>query len=382
MIFTRVVEELNFLNEHGIGIELDCGRKQVIYFELVLFVGDNLGLHQMLGLNESFKANIFCHHCLISQKEKNTIFREKDFTLRTVENYEMLLDLGDPKVSGIKERCILHEINHFHMSKNIAVDVMHDFLEGICRYDIALILNYFIYDIKLFKLDELNMRLRGFDYGFGYNINKPPELSEKSIKNGCIIISSSEMFSLVHNLNLIIGPLISRNSEHWQLYLLLKEIIIIISSDRLHSSTHQLLETLIDEYLSLVVELFPGSFKPKHHFAVHYPRCLKLFGPLWKLCCLRFEGKHQEGKNVSKNTTSRININKTIAIKYQLYFNYRLLAKEKPPPIFKSKNHKNKSIKDLKDSESYIHLINKSSVVSVKCVHFYDKIIKKKKTVY
>ena len=68
------------------------------------------------------------------------------------------------------------------MSKNITVDVMHDFLEGICRYDITLILNYFIYDIKLFKLDELNMHLRGLDYGFCHNINKPPELSEKSIK--------------------------------------------------------------------------------------------------------------------------------------------------------------------------------------------------------
>ena len=61
------------------------------------------------------------------------------------------------------------------------------------------------------------------------------------------------MFSIVHNLNLIIGPLITKDSEHWQLYLLLKEIIINISSDRLHSSTYQLLETLIDEYLSLFV---------------------------------------------------------------------------------------------------------------------------------
>ena len=143
MIFTKAAEALNFLNERGIEIELPSGRKK-IYFELALFVGDNLGLHTILGFNESFKANSFCHHCLCTQSEKNTIFIEKDCNLRTREYYETSLALNNPTLSRIKERCVLHKINNFHLTQNVAVDVMHDILEGICRHSIALILNHLI----------------------------------------------------------------------------------------------------------------------------------------------------------------------------------------------------------------------------------------------
>ncbi|OXU17363.1 hypothetical protein TSAR_007972 [Trichomalopsis sarcophagae] len=175
-----VVEELNFLSESGIEVQLPSGLKK-IYFELALFVGVKAELHAILGLLESFRAKC---------------------TLRTVENYQNLLASDDPTVSGIKEKCILHDIKNFHMSNNTCVDVMHDVLEGICRYDLALILNHFIYDAKLFSLEELNLRVRGFDYGFGYHVNKPPELNEDWIKKGCIVITSSEMLCLVQNLNL------------------------------------------------------------------------------------------------------------------------------------------------------------------------------------
>ena len=54
---------------------------------------------------------------------------------------------------------ILHDINNFHMSRNIAVDVMHDFREGVCRYDIGFLLNNFIYEKQLFTLEILNLNV-------------------------------------------------------------------------------------------------------------------------------------------------------------------------------------------------------------------------------
>lgn len=376
VIFTRAIEELNFLNEYGIEIDIACQKKK-IYFEVVQFVGDNLGLHSILGLTESFKANVFCHHCLTTQSEKNTIFQEKECTLRTVDNYESLLSESDPKISGIKERCIFHKLHNFHITKNISADVMHDLLEGVCRYDVALIINHFIFNMQLFSLTEFNMRLQGFDYGSKYNINKPPEFNEKSVKKGCIIISSSEMFCLIQNLPVIIGDLIPIENEHWELFVLLREIITIVSSNELHPLSHEQLETNIYEYLSLFTTLFPNSFKPKHHFLVHYPRCMKQFGPLWKLCCLRFESKNQEGKGISKSTTSRININKTIAVKHQLFLNYRFMTKKASYSLFTSKTVKNQLVSDLKYYRQFSHLLEESRGLLMRSLDYMGKTIKK-----
>ena len=377
IIFSRAVEELNFLYETGIDIELP-DRHEKIYFELILFIGDNLGVHSIGGLTESFKSTVFCQHCLVTQSEKNTVFREEDCDLRTVDNYDELVALNDSKVTGIKETSVLNKINNFHIVQNIAVDVMHDLLEGICRYDAAFLLHEFIYVNKFFTLETLNARLRGFDFGHGHNINIPPELNEKSIKNGCIILTSSEMLYLIQNLNLIIGDLVPKNNEHWQMYLFLKEIVTVVSSNTIHPLTYQALETLIFEYLTLLTSL-ANYFKPKHHFLVHYPRSMKRFGPLWKISCLRYESKNQEGKVVSKNTSSRVNINKTIAIKNQLQLNYRFITKKTRKPVFHSTNHKRRPLSGLQDYHEYHHLITElnSTISSVKIVYYYDKVITK-----
>lgn len=264
-------------------------------------------------------------------------------------------------------------IRHFHSTKNIAVDIIHDLLEGICRYDIARLLNYFIFVICIISLDDFNSKLRAFDYGPGYNVNKPPELTEKSIKNGYIILSSAEMLNLVLNINLIIGPLANVDCKFWQMYLSLREILLIVFSTKLRPSTYQNLEKSIFEYLSLHALHFP--MKPKHHFLLHYPRCMKLFGPHSKIFCLRFESKNQEGKAIAKTSPNRTNVNRTIAVKHQLDLNYRFMTKQGSELIFSSKNHKSKLVTSLPLYEKYSFLINTQSVVSVRSVSFYDKII-------
>ena len=147
-------------------------------------------------------------------------------------------------------------------------------------------------------------------------------------------MSSSEMFCLVENLNLIIGPLIPEDNEYWEFYLTLKEILTIVSSTSITNLTHNILETTIYEYLTQLKQLFPNHFKPKHHFLVQYPRFMFQFGPLWKFSCLRFESKNQEGKQISKSTSSRVNINRTIAIKHQLFLNLRFMQTTSSNSIF------------------------------------------------
>lgn len=64
-----------------------------------------------------------------------------------------------------------------------------------------------------------------------------------------------------------------------------------------------------------------------------------LFGPLWKTSCIRFESKHFNGKTISKSTKSRVNINKTIAIKHQVQQSLRFIFGNDTNPNDSLKTH-------------------------------------------
>lgn len=94
------------------------------------------------------------------------------------------------------------------------------------------------------------------------------------------------------------------------------------------SGTSGILVIKIAEYMETLTRLFPDSIKPKHHLLIHYSSVMKLVGPLWKISCMRFESKNQDGKASSKTSNNRINIDHTTAMKHQLRFSYRFLKKE------------------------------------------------------
>lgn len=159
----------------------------------------NLGLHSILGFMEGFNAQKFCHKCLISKDKMCDITLEKDCEMRSEEKYEELVALNNPKVSAIKSKCLFHAVKNFHCLKNVTMDPMHGILEGVTHYYIASILHHFIYVKKRFTLDELNFRIRGFDYGYDPHVNEIQNISETRLKNGCLILSSSEMKCLITN---------------------------------------------------------------------------------------------------------------------------------------------------------------------------------------
>ena len=54
--------------------------------------------------------------------------------LRTVDAYNEDALLNDSSKTGIKEECCYNSIPSFHVSQNVYCDIMHDLLEGVCRY--------------------------------------------------------------------------------------------------------------------------------------------------------------------------------------------------------------------------------------------------------
>lgn len=153
---------------------------------------------------------------------------------------------------------------------------MHDFYLGVCRYDMAKIIGYFI-EQKYFTLNQLNYRLKYFDYSELDRGNKIPVIKAKHIKDGNIIITASQMSALVTYFGIIIGDLIPPEDPVWGFYLTLFDIIDLITRSIISEQEINYLCQLIKSHNELYVELF--NEKPKFHFITHYPSCIQAMGP-------------------------------------------------------------------------------------------------------
>lgn len=98
---------------------------------MVLIPGDNLGLNSILGFVESFKGTYFCR---ISQESALTSTAKEDSLIKNIEIYEEDIKTAHKSKTEIKERCVFNDIKNFHVVDNLSVDVMHDVLEGVCKY--------------------------------------------------------------------------------------------------------------------------------------------------------------------------------------------------------------------------------------------------------
>lgn len=356
IIFSKVIDELEFLESKGIVIRL-ANQEKTIYFKLALVLGDNLGLHSILGFSEGFSGNSFCRFCHIKKNDRNNIFDEGECSLQTKENYDNDILKHDSTQTGIVNECIFHKIPHFHVTKNLSVDVMHDLLEGVCQYDMGLILHKLIKVSELFPLDEVNLRIKGMDYGRSKNI--PPEILDSHIKQKRLKMSASEMLTFVRYFQYIFCSIIPNDNDVWDLYEELRDIVELTASENVHKDCVPQLRLKVAEYLQLLNNLFLGSIKPKHHFLIHYARVLLESGPIWKMCSMRFESKHREGKIVARAAVSRVNVCHTVAIKHQLRLNYQLLfSKEILAFIYDPSLMKMAPMKTLSDVEFFKQLIN------------------------
>ncbi|KYN28513.1 hypothetical protein ALC57_02067 [Trachymyrmex cornetzi] len=352
--FSKVIDELRYLENNGITI-CHNNEKKCIYFKLSLILGDNLGLHSILGLVESFNTMQFCRFCLVNKNNIQNVFYEDNASLRTETNYYTDLSQNEKK-TGISESCIFHGINNYHVTKNLVACVMHDVLEGVCQYDLGLILHQFIKVDKYFSLTELNNRIKGFNYG--PNKNKPPVILTNHIKNKHLCMTASEMLCFIRHINLIINHLIPTNNEYWSSLLQLRELVEILISSKFPIHAEHILREEIGEYLESLSTLFPGCLKHQHHFLIHYPRIFLMSDPFWNISSMRFESKHREGKITSRASINCINVCRTIAIKNQLRLNYTFLTKNSFSPwTFNPQSIKIISLKTLPDVWSYLHLL-------------------------
>ena len=226
-------------------------------------MGDNLGVNQTLGFSAGFLNSRCCRLCTISPREFGTVFCENDCPLRTISNYaEAVSNLPDStKTYGIKEECVLHAYSSYHCILNIYGDGMHDLPGGVCQCNLSLILHEFIHVKQYLTLEHLNTKIHGFSYD-EYDENRIPEIPASAIGGTGsfkIIMTSAEMLTLMKYFGLLVGDKIPKNDKHRRLYILLNKILTIVRSKFYQKTFHIYFGSLIEEYLYLRSELFPGT---------------------------------------------------------------------------------------------------------------------------
>lgn len=314
-VFKSLIDELNYLRENGILIKIDNVTKRV-KFQLILILGDNLGLNGICGFVESFKAKFCCRICRTSSDDYEK-YVNHNCNLRNAKNYEEDIRLKDVSKTGIKEACVFNNVKGFNIINNFTVDIMHDLLEGVCVYVLRAILFYFIFKKEYFTLQTLNDRINNFDFGTE-NTNKPPLIKVKQGKEKLNMkFSAAEMLCLVRYLGLIIGDLVPKTDKNWSLYINLRHLIDIVMSPQIVESDAKDLDKIVKNLNSSYFEL-SGKLKPKFHFLTHYCQILLSNGPLIKFWSMRFESFHRSIKSTAESTASKVNVIKTVAIKQSL----------------------------------------------------------------
>lgn len=320
-ILAPVVRDIKVLESDGIDIPLYSGR---VRGSVVQVTGDNLGLHGLFGLVESFSARYCCRFCLAEKDDFQTEFSEDSskIVLRTKDMHtahcqEIACNPSLPYVFGVKRTCLLNSLKYFHTTENFSVDVMHDLLEGVAQYELKCLFVYL--KEKHVTLEELNSRIQSFDYGFMERNNRPVAVNLKEGSND-LGLNAIQSWCLLRNVPLIFGDLVTSTDQHWALLLLLLQIVNIVFSPLLSQGLCVYLKHLIVEHHKLFKKLYPQKrLLPKHHFLIHYPRCIQKIGPVLHSWCMRYEGKHNYFK---KQLKSFKNITKTLAKKHQNHMAY------------------------------------------------------------
>lgn len=320
----NLVNELTDLATTGLEI-ITSNKVHKVFIVLGLVLGDNLGLNTNLGFSKSFSSNYYCRFCKTHKSYASKNINIDDKLYRTIDNYKTDLEMNDCSLTGLNENSIFNNIPFFHVVENYSVDIMHDVFEGVFHYNICEVINYFVFEKKIFSLDTLNSRKNLFQYGeleVGYiagNITKDHILRKR------LNMSARETINFIHHFGFFIGDLVPQNNEVWSFYLKMLTFLDLILLPSFDNDLIELLRVTICEMNSLYLTLFNQSLKPKHHFLCHYYKIIYESGPIKFLSCMRYEAKHRELKMYTNNINSRRNITWSLGIKINLVYSHRLL---------------------------------------------------------
>ena len=324
-IFRQLIAELNSLRNEGLVINVK-NKKYKLFFQLGLLTGDNKGLNEIMGFDTNFTSGKCCRNCSANIDEIRSLCVEKPELIRSYTSYTKDLELNDCSKTGLKEACVFNDVSGFHVLDSLSYDTVHDEFLGKISYAMLHICDSLIYKHEYFKLEFLNERknlvqkkIKGFS-------NAIPDIKrEYIVTKEKLKMSAAENLNFARFFGIFVGSKVPEEAEEWKLYILLRQMIDIISSPR-HVRGHLVrLKFLSQEFLYKYKKLY-GNLVLKMHNSIHLFRIMEMNGPPCYYSTMRNESKHREHKLTAVTTTCRINLPKTICIKSQLKLAYLKLT--------------------------------------------------------
>lgn len=329
-----IIDDLKILETDGIKVEIN-GEIKCFKGILAAISADNLGANTMCGFVQCFSIDYFCKICLARYDDIQEMFQEDENIIRTKDLYtdhlQQIQMSTDPKkihAFGIKDKCLLNELENFNTITNPTVDVMHDFLEGIVPYELNLFFKYLISKRKI-TLQNLNDKIQSFNFGYLERKNFPSSVNlEKGIGQ-----RAAQTWCLTPYLPLILFEIFDSSDTEIQEYCTLIKLLIkcmrICLSPKITIREIEELPVIISQHHTQFKKIFPNlRLKPKHHNMIHYPRIIKSMGPLVHFWCMRYEGKHNVFKSMAQTHNNYKNVCKMLSYKYQeklpFYFDHQL----------------------------------------------------------
>lgn len=275
-----IVLEMKRLETAGIDI---CGKRLKVVLINISF--DNLGGNEVLGLSKSFNANFYCRICECSKQECQQLVHEDRDKLRRKSTYERALlnaesqtqskkDLTASK--GIKKACAFTELISFHPFVNLSVDPMHDLCEGILPFFIHQFIEFSVKN-RIMTKEQINGKIRDFDYGLLNSKNKPTAPNFESAKLG---YSASQLYCVAIHMPFIFMEYQNKLKDIWPIMISLLQSLQIVFSSTINERDILRLEKKIASHLAALIDILEVHLLPKHHIFTHYPTIIRLMGPV------------------------------------------------------------------------------------------------------
>lgn len=322
-----LLQELKELQNNGMHLSLG-GHQVLLKVSVLACSGDNLSMNRLGGFTCSFSRGSVCRFCMAHSSQLPVITREELCELRSRRLHESHLAAIQvnaalyKRLYGVNEQSAMALLEDFDPTLQLPPDLMHDLFEGAFPFVLKHVLRG-LFDDGILCEEDLE-KVVTFEYGRNDKTNRPAEISTASLdRKSTMKGTASQKWCLFRLLPQIFASSIPEGNKHWEVYLLLREVVDLVLADELPAESLSYLELKIQQFLRAFVACYPSAkLIPKLHYMIHYPRMITLFGPLKQVWCMRFEAKHQYFKNVAVRVKNFRNICKTLAERHQLLQSY------------------------------------------------------------
>ena len=293
------------------------------------------------GFKKSASASCFCRECYLNQHREGypspTSFLEENEDLKceiclrdedelaedyahfqslttATEKNSFLASIGMNTFAGHA----FTRVPHFDICTNVPYDFMHVELEGSLKNELAAMLYCFLRKRPGwgFTIDALNDRIRNYPWPGGFS---PPTFTKGYLdkgtksglpKKGCHVhmTAGDVMLFVRHSIDLLL-PLIKDDTDPlWRCWVVHAKYVRLLCQQAITHDELLELDRLIYEHHELFLackEYGSRLFKPKNHFACHFPVDILNFGPVRQYWCMRFEALNQLFKTFAKTGSFR-----------------------------------------------------------------------------